>query len=254
MLAEATLGSPLEDDLRHLFERPSVIIFISGRRGSGKTDMALLIAELLKKLDIIHEYASNIKVLESPITFQYITDLETLNSWLKGSRARKLFILDEAGKAIRRRSPMSHMNLGILDDLQVIRHYRSSLILIAPGEQYIDRAALGSDILDIWIHKWSFRNPKVAVWHDLMEDEDFELKNIPATSIHYDSFDVAPFTHINREQKLLSMDAKTKFLWDWSHGMTSKELGVDSMTVYRRTTAFIKEILEQALSPSHMKA
>lgn len=231
-----------------LFKRPSVIIFIRGRRGSGKTDISLLIAETLYKHKVISEIATNIKILESPFTINHISSLDDLEAWLKSSRSRKLYILDEAGKAIRRRAPMSSLNIHILDNIQVIRHYRASLIIIAPSDEFVDRAALGEDILDVVITKPSFKNPKVALWADLIDMQQFTLKNIPATSVRYDSYDVAPFTKTSPIKTPRFKDEDMKLLWAWSHDQLTNLTGAQRTQLCRLRKNFIKNTLESMLS------
>lgn len=211
--------------------------------------MSLYITQVLSEFKVIAEFATNIKILDSPFPIQRITNMQDLESWLGSTHGRKLYILDEAGKAVRRRTPMDRLNINILDSIQVIRHYRGNLIFIAPADHFIDSAMLGSDVLDVRIRKWNFKNPKVGVWFDLMEERRIDLDGIPATQIRYDNHDIAPFTKSDPTRKPQFKDEDMKILWDWSHGMNSTQLGIGSMKIHRITKKFVKDSLEKTLSP-----
>jgi len=171
-----------------LFKREiSVCMLIDGRRGSGKTDIALLIAETLNKFNVISEVSSNIRIYKSHFPINHITNLDDLKLWCESSRAKKLFILDEAGKSLRRRTPMSKLNIKLLDNLQILRKYKLSLIMIAPHERFIDTATLGSDILDARITKIS---RKVALYVDAYQTTPIEFWDVPRTSIKFDTWDI----------------------------------------------------------------
>ena len=244
-----TLDQPtyLESEIIRLFKnRPAVCILILGRRGTGKTDVSLLFAEILAKFNLIKYFASNIKVYESPFLMEHITNLEDLESWCRNNNGRKLFILDEAGKAMRRRTPMSKLNIELLDNLQILRKYKLSLNFIAPSPKYIDSASLGSDVLDVVFLKPYFNNQKVGIWYDQQEDYQQTYQNIPATSIKFDSYDVAPFVKNSPKAVPKFKDKDMEMLWSYVNGKSAKELGYHNMQISRICKRFIKESLEKA--------
>lgn len=244
-LSQKEVETTFEDVILHLFKRPSVCMFISGRRGSGKTDLSLFIMETLASEKQILNFATNIKIYSSPFPIEYITNLEDLTLWCKNTRGKKLFILDEAGKSIRRRRPMSSINILFLDELQILRKYLLSMILIAPHEKYLDSASLGSDILDAVIVKPNFKNPKIALYDDLIEDSQFTIVDLPRTSLQFNTWDVAPFKKDAPTRKPKFKDEMIAGLWDLTHGKTAKAIGWDSQQVARRWRKFVKEVLER---------
>lgn len=169
---------------------------ILGRRETGKTDHGLYIAEVLWRTGVMATFATNIKIYETPpgLLIDHIIDLESLEVWASANTGKKLFILDEAGKSLRRRTPMARLNIQLLDKLQTLRKYRLSLIMITPAEKYIDNASLGSDVIDFVVIKPQFKNPKIADYYDAMHETSKGFTNIPATSIKFDTWDIAPFT------------------------------------------------------------
>lgn len=241
-----------EDVIIRLFHRLSVCIAIFGRRGSGKTDLSLYIMEILAREKQIVNFATNIKVSESPFIIQYVTNLEDLEFWAANTRGKKLFVLDEAGKSLRRRTPMSSLNIKFLDELQILRKYSLSMILIAPHEKYMDSASLGSDILDAVIVKPNFKNPKIALYDDLMEDEQFTIVDLPRTSLNFNTWDIAPFKKESSTRIPKFKDKDLEHLWFWSHGKSIKQLGLYPMQINRLSRKFIRETMERDYNTSHL--
>jgi len=202
-------------------------------------------AEILREYGIISHFATNVKIYSSSFHIEYITNLDDLRFWCKNNRGRKLFILDEAGKSLRRRTPMSKLNIKLLDQLQILRKHKLSLILVFPHEKYIDSATLGSDVLDAVIIKPNFQNRHIAIIYDLLQDDQTTFTGIPGTSIDFDTWDVAPFKEHGVAIKPKFKDKDLTVLWEWSHGKTAKEIGLDRKQIHRISTKFIKEVLER---------
>lgn len=235
----------------YLFTRgTSTFIIILGRRESGKTDISLLITEILNYSHTYSLFASNIKVFNSPFKIGHITNLPDLEEWASSSKGQKLYILDEAGKAFRRRTPMSKLNIELIDKLQTLRKYQLSFIFIAPHEKYIDGAGLGSDVLDGVFVKPFFKNPHVALYEDKLEAFDFTLKDIPPTSLKFDTWDIAPFTLKRPLSKPEYPDEKLNQLWELSHGKSGEALGLHPQEVSRLWKNFVKTTLESSYHPS----
>ncbi|MEM5867576.1 MAG: hypothetical protein QXG39_06620, partial [Candidatus Aenigmatarchaeota archaeon] len=99
---------PFDQILKRIFSVPTMVLIV-GDWKTGKTDFALLIAERLLELEIVKKVASNIETKDPRITF--ISSLERLKQWLHMDKIRKLYILDEAGVHIPRRTPMKEKNV-----------------------------------------------------------------------------------------------------------------------------------------------
>lgn len=235
-----------EKFISHLFNRrTSAMIFIAGSRETGKTDFSLLIAEILNETKVMSWFGSNIKIYESSFPIEHITNLDDLRSWCENRQGKKLFILDEAGKTLRRRSPMSSLNIALLDQLQILRKYKLSLILIAPNERYVDSASLGSDMLDGRFWKPNYKNPTEAVYISELDHTSITIDHIPKTSIHFDTWDVAPFKEHGTAIKPKFKDEDTQLLWDWSHGKLNTPNNIMRVRLSRLRMKFIKEVLEK---------
>jgi len=240
------LKKPFVDFIVRLFTRAtSAFIIILGRRETGKTDFGLLITEILESRGIMKYFATNIKIYESPFHIEPITNLEDLKFWSANNKGKKLFIFDEYGKAMRRRTPMSRLNIKLIDELQILRKHKLSTIAITVNEKYIDNAALGSDILDGFFLKPFYKNQKVALYEDLLNLSTMRLKGIPRTSIKFDTWDVAPFKEYGVVKKPKFKSKELANLWDWCHGKTSTDLGLHTMQLNRLSRKYVKEYMER---------
>jgi hypothetical protein len=178
----------LFDILNPILQRDGFIIYVSGAKEKGKTDFSLLLAEIayLKKFRV--KIATNIET-ESYMIEKQIVNLPDLKEWLQESK-RKLFILDEAGLSIPKLRFMSTMNIEIMKILQMIRHYDSGFIGIAPSTKNIDSTFMNTDILDAHIRKVT---KTLAYVKDYLQNDTYYLEGIPRTSINFNSKHIAEF-------------------------------------------------------------
>lgn len=244
--------------IRYLWSRGvsanSIFIIIFGRRGTGKTDFSLLICEMLYKLGLVQHFATNIKIYNSPFHIERIDNMEDLKLWAETSSGRKLFILDEAGRSMARRTPMSRMNVQIIKELQIIRKYKLSFLFVTPNEKYIDSATLGSDVLDGVFRKPNFKNQKVVLYLDLLESFNISIYGIPPTSIKFDTWDSANFTLKRIIINPLFSDKDHAVLWRWANGETLKEIDVHAEAFRRINRKFLREHLKKHITPHVTKS
>jgi len=175
--------------LDDVLQRDGFIIFICGGKEKGKTNLALLLAEWCHVFGYRKRVSTNIATEDFRME-KKITDLVTLKAWFEEG-GRKLYILDELGKHLRRNRFMSAKNVDILDLCQLIRHYDAGLIGCAPSEDFIDSKFLNTDILDCKIKKITQATAKID---NYLLKESYFINDVPPTSIIYDSKDIAPFT------------------------------------------------------------
>lgn len=190
---------PLKSNLYNVMSLPKwfdallrvdgTIIFIDGRRGNGKTDFGLKLAEYCYEHEYRKRIATNIKTDDYRIE-QQISDLHSLNDWLL-TPGKKTYLLDELGKNAGKKRFMTKQNVGILDIAQLIRHYDCLLIGISPKDIFVDTAFLDEVILDARINKKSLHKAKIK---DFVHRKSITLKNVERTSIKFNSKDIADFT------------------------------------------------------------
>jgi len=245
--------------IRYLFTREiSSVQSIFGRRGTGKTDFALLIAEILSQLGIIKHFGTNIRIYESPFPIERILSLEDLKYWCKETEGKKLFLFDEVGLTLPRRKPMSSLNVALIQQFQVLRKYKLSTIYLTIDPSYVDNAVLGSQILDgvfekIWFRRKDSRFQKVALYRDLLEYFEFPIRNIPGTQVKFDTWDSASLTEYSQTRRPVFKDKDLDSLWRWSQGASAEELGLHRAQLSRLRRKFIKETLERQRNREHMK-
>lgn len=228
----------------YLFNRQlSNFYIILGRRGTGKTDFSFLICAILYFNGLITRIATNVKIHNSPFHIEHIDNLEDLTLWCQSSTARKLFIFDEAGRSMARRSPMAKLNVQIIKELQIIRKYKLSLLFVTPHEKYIDGATLGSDVLDGYFVKTDL-GKKNALYVDLLEGGNIPLHGIPRTLVHFDTWDSADFTLKPLITKAMFSNEEHKILWRYAHGETYTDLNVHPEKFRRIIRKFIRETLK----------
>ena len=228
--------------------KDSVFVIIFGRRGTGKTDFSLLLCEILHDLGIVQHFATNIKIYDSPFKIERVDNLEDLTLWAETLSGRKMFILDEAGRSVARRTPMSKMNVEIIKKLQIIRKYKLSLQFVTPNEKYVDSAALGSDVLDGVFLKPNFRNQKILLYVDKLEGFNLSIYGIPPTSIKFDTWDSADFTLKRIIVNPLFSDKDHALLWRWANGETLKEIDVHPEAFRRINRKFLREHLKNHIT------
>lgn len=253
-LLEHTPGfsKSLIDFIKYLFNRQtSTFLTVLGRRETGKTNWALIILEILYYSLGFKHFATNIDILnDCGIGILHIDNLDALKEWCKTKRGRKLFIFDEIGRTVKRRSPMSSLNVKLISELQILRKYKLSIIACTIDAKYVDNAILGSDILDgSFVKPYRFDNPRknqrIALYHDLLKNVNKTIDSIPPTTIDFDTWGTAIFTEHGPLQKPMFKDGDKSKLYDWAHGKTIKELKLSRTQFHRINKKFIKTTLEK---------
>jgi len=235
--------------IRYIFRRQvSAFIIIFGRRGSGKTDLSLLIMEILHVFNEIKHFATNIKTFDAPFEIKHVSNLVDLTRWCEETKGKKLFVLDEAGRAFKRRTPMAKINVEIIDKLQILRKTKLSSIYVTPDERYLDSTALGSDVLDGMLRKLSFKNRKIALYEDQLEGFALRLWEIPPTNIKFDTWDSATFTLGKKITKPQFKDEELGYLWDYAEGKTIAETGLHPEKFRRILKKYLRESLKSRVT------
>lgn len=245
----------INEELANLFislfkKQDATFISIFGRRGTGKTALALLICEILRESGLIKNFATNTKVYSSPFPIKEITDLETLTYWSKTVYGRKLFLFDEIADAMSRRRPMAHLTVELLKKFNKLRKYKLSVIGTTITQKLLDRAVLDRDLLDATINKPLIENVKFALYQNLLNYDCYNLTDLPNTNIDFDSYDTSPFTDKPLASKRKFKDKDMALLWEWVNGKTSTELGLHSMQIHRKVKKVLKYFLEKEPHPS----
>jgi len=174
--------------------QPAYVCYIFGHMGNGKTDYALLLAELWKSLGNTKNRLLGSNIRSWKQKDQLIEEYNDLEEWIKGE-GKKLFVFDEAsshasgysGDANKTRN-----NLGKL--LKKFRKYNSSLIIIGHTGKDVH-----PDIRRVANDKIEKTSKKEAIyWKDIKDGEgqkkEFKIKNIPPTNYSYDTQEVTEWS------------------------------------------------------------
>ena len=177
-----------------LLRQDGFIIFVSGGKEYGKTNLSMLLTEVCFYAGLRKHFATNIHV-ESYFIKQ-IDNLPDLKEYLEKTKGKKTFIMDELGKILKRLGFATKKNKELMDILQLIRHYDCGFIGNAPSSRFVDSNFMDSDILDAHIKKISKSTAKVT---DRLHRCTYFINDLPKTSILHNSKDVAIF---NMEKRI----------------------------------------------------
>lgn len=247
------------DHLRRLFvTQDSVFVLVVGRRGSGKTDLALLISEIAFGQKWIKNVATNTFIIETPFPIEKVDNLQDLDYWGQTKKGRKLFVFDEIADAMSRRRPMASLTVELIKKFNKLRKHKLSVIATTIDESVLDKSAMAQSLLDAVYHKeWRPKgNPqiyKIAYYDNFLNGESLTWGDIPATSVKFDSFDSSPFTEKPIQAKTEFKDKDMELVYRWSQGETYEQLGVHPQQLTRAKRKIIPILIESYLHASHNK-
>lgn len=195
----------LPNELEALLKQDGFVAFIEGKKDRGKTNFAMLLIQICHSLNLRQHFATNITT-----HCHYVNQIDNypdLESWLETVEGKKLYVLDEAGKHIKKMRFMTEKNTKIMDLIQLIRHYDAGFIGVAPSSKFVDSLFLNTDILDLRIRKVS---RQVAKIFDYNISESYKIFDIPRSSIWHKSKDIAPFRMDKPKEKQI-LEAKENY-------------------------------------------
>lgn len=178
----------LNEDLERLFKQSSSVNFISGKRGSGKTDFGLLLLQNGKEKGLFDRIGCNVTTYNDS-TIDYLCYFDRFEDWLR-LPGKKAFLLDEMGKHLYKMSFMSTMAKMILGVCQLVRKFDAHLIGVAPSADFVNKMFFNTDILDSHMVKLSL---KTCVIQNYATQRSYMIKTIPRTKVKFLTKDIARF-------------------------------------------------------------
>jgi len=229
--------------LKKIYSIPSVSL-IGGIWKSGKTDFALLLAELLLKLKLISKVGSNIEVSDERI--EYVPSLEELKYWLKKDKRLKLYIFDEGNESMTTRRTLSTINTEIVRLFPQISKAKGRMIFIGQNIIKMDKELLNDTWLrGVWIKK---QRTFVTFYSKMIPEYEKSFSGIPRTGIEFDQWTPAVFTEKARSDLTVFKEENLNLLWKWSHDKLSCEkLGIHPMKLNR----IARDYVESTLTPKY---
>lgn len=178
----------LPEPLLDLLSQDGFVIFVSGGKEHGKTNFAMLLSEVCFYAKLRKHFATNIGV--NSYFMQKVNTYPDLEEYLQKKQGKKTYIMDELGKILKRMGFATKKNQGLMDIIQLIRHYDCGFIGVAPSPAFVDNGFLNTDILDAHIKKISKTTAKVI---DYYNRTSYFINDIPRTSISHNGKDIATF-------------------------------------------------------------
>jgi hypothetical protein len=177
--------------LRDGLRRPAYVCYIHGHMGNGKTDFALLLAELWKDEteargdDAV--IAANIESFEEKD--EYISDFDEYVEWLEETDKEKMFIFDEASSHASGYASQAQQSRKLGRLVNLIRKYNGNIVIIGHTGKDVH-----PDIRRKCIHfvrKTGTKTNEIRTRNDIGEGEgdfdlEMQLEGIPQTSFTYD--------------------------------------------------------------------
>ena len=184
--------------LKHVYGKSeSTFTCVVGENETGKTDFNLLQMERLHELGIGHSFGSNMESLKADFEIDFINDFETLertcrmlNPNPKKYGLKKYFFFgSEIGKWAPR--DQAWKNTEFIEKLQTVRKYGLSMLTDAIDR--VDGRVLNPRFFAGLFEKPSKNNKKFAIYENWASGQTFQFKNIPKTSVDYDTYETANF-------------------------------------------------------------
>lgn len=227
----------------------STFVLILGRRGTGKTALALLIAEILYNLGLVRHISTNTKIYNSAFPIKHIDNLEDLEYWGKTNKGRKVFIFDEIADAMSRRRPMAHLTVELIKKFNKLRKHKLSIVGSTISDSVLDSAAMDNDLLDAVFRKVFFpknhpQSCKIAYYTNFLNGDEIQITDIPNTSIDFDSWDASPFSERPKIDKRQFKDEDMRLVYEWAQGKSSKDLGLHPMQIHRKLKKILNYFFE----------
>ena len=166
------------------------VCVIYGNPDTGKTDAAVLLAEIGLTEKSLDYFSSNINTYGHG---EKITSLEDVNYWFAHQVGNKLFILDEAGIHDDTRSPLSIMTRKIRHNIFIARKFKGHWAFILQDIKDLDTWK-DSPLTGMIIKKQCFGSEFVAKIKCKWNEDLITVRDFPRATLPFDTLDVAPFT------------------------------------------------------------
>lgn len=227
-----------------LFRGPSIVV-IGGSWKTGKTDFGLRISELLLEYGIVSQVASNIDTMGF---YPQLTDLVSLKNWLYASKARKLYIFDEASEHLPNTRGMSGKSVGIKGLIPQISKAHGRMIVIGHNISKVDKEVYD----DTWCRALILKPNRPycfqpAIIYSKLLPKPFRLVKICPTKIKFDPYTLAPFSE-RPEKAVYFKNVDKQLLWQWANRDPSVIGKIPRGTIHAKLVKYIKETLAVEMS------
>jgi hypothetical protein len=240
------------DAISTIFKGPCIVL-ISGVWESGKTDVALLIAILLRELGVVEKIATNIALEDGAIDIENISTISALRKWLATDRKEKLYILDEAAAHAFLRDASSRMNKAIVKLLPLLSHHKGRLILVTQTTELLDYILK----MKVWLRGQIIKPSAAAKGKAIIKSDQIEggilyvndLPSCRAYGVSFDRYGSAPLELDELEMQKFSNE-ELELLRRYSKGETHAQLLIHpeklNRIIRKHLKAYLSQINEEA--------
>jgi hypothetical protein len=166
------------------------VCVIYGNPDTGKTDTAMLMAEIGLDEKALEYFSSNINTYGHG---ERITSLEDVKYWFQHQVGNKMFVLDEAGIHDDTRSPLSQMNRKIRHEIFIARKFKGHWVFILQDIKDLDTWK-DSPLTGMIIKKQVFGSEFVGKIKMKWNEDLITVRDFPKATLPYDTLDIAPFS------------------------------------------------------------
>jgi hypothetical protein len=194
-----------------VMDKEAPIVYLAGEPGSGKTNFALLLAQIWSRIQEregrSYQLASNIRTWEEQDSWierfsrleewatEYVEDLPDGGSTLRDGAPRKLYVFDEASShamGIGEQGYQTAMLLGPL--VKKIRKGNAGLIIIGHDGKDVAPAVR---VLAVFIRRYVENIKRATLYRNIRnrqgEDKIVDVRGVPQTDFTYDDKEATRF-------------------------------------------------------------
>jgi hypothetical protein len=226
--------------LKKIFQK-SALVLIYGEWKKGKTDFGLYLAEILLKMKLIDEVATNIYTFDK---FLYIHDYDTLNAWLKGSKSKKLYIFDEGMEHLTNLRTMSKKNVDVTGLMPQLSKAYARFMLIAQDINKVDGGFRNHTFKTAEFEKKTITHAQIK---SKLLEEAYDLWDIEPTKIPFDPYRFSEWQeHAPIKIQHQFKDQDYKFAYhDVVLGESAEKQGINSTTLTRAKRKVLKDLIQR---------
>jgi len=234
------------DAIQRMF-RGTAVVIISGIWQSGKTDIALLIALLLKRMGVVQRIATNIEVEHPDI--EYIYSIAELRKWLKSDSSEKIYILDEAGEHAFLRDAATKLNKALGKLMPQLSKGHGRIVLVTQTPELMDYILQ----LKTWVRGRIYKPSDVNLGETrIMSDRvpggvmDCQVPSVRKVfGVNFNRYGSAPLVLEEENEKQVEFkDEDLNTLQRWAAGESYKTLGMHPQEMNRLLRKIAKKYLK----------
>ncbi len=258
MMANTT-NKGLYDLIKRIYSRRyhSVWTCTLGKNQSGKTDWNLRQFEMIHELGLADGFGTNMESVVADFEIELIKDFKTLKARCKMLNPnpdkrgikRFFFLASELGDFIPRDQPWK--NVDFIKELQKVR--KVGLSFLSDAIDRVDARVLNENHFHGVFKKYNKGDPTVAKYFDWTRDSITTVKNIPRTTIKFNTYESASFymEPQNPDDAIVPLNQDHKIVKKYLDAGSWKGAGVHRQEGKRATLAVLDWHFKHCLPAIH---